>query len=288
MLKIQYRNAKDGGIEVLRCFSQEQQVTIPAQIEGKAVTKIGDYAFSSHKRKEDEAKEIKIGEDFFENEEEPMFCGENVKEVYLPHTAVEIGKYAFYGCVNLTTLGFSDSLLRDTRFPLQVHINYKNEGTKSCLFYPEYYEEAVENTPARIIETHFHGTGYQYRQSFLRGEIDYRKYDDVFPVAAVQEDPDIIWKILSGRMLMPYGMSDFAWMQYEGYIKQHQCEMMNYLTEENQMPFVQFMAEKNYFTKDGIEAAIDWASKKHKTELLSFLMNEQHKRFPKKKKTFVL
>ena len=42
MLKIQYRNAKDGGIEVLRCFSQEQQVTIPAQIEGKAVTKIGD------------------------------------------------------------------------------------------------------------------------------------------------------------------------------------------------------------------------------------------------------
>ena len=50
MLKIQYRNAKDGGIEVLRCFSQEQQVTIPAQIEGKAVTKIGDYAFSSHKR----------------------------------------------------------------------------------------------------------------------------------------------------------------------------------------------------------------------------------------------
>ena len=62
----------------------------------------------------------------------------------------------------------------------------------------------------------------------------------------------------------------------------------NYLTEENQMPFVQFMAEKNYFTKDGIEAAIDWASKKHKTELLSFLMNEQHKRFPKKKKTFEL
>ena len=106
MLKIQYRDAKDGGIEVLRCFSKEDQVEIPSEIEGKRVTKIGDYAFSSHKRKEDEAKEIKIGEDFFENEEEPMFCGENVKEVYLPHTAVEIGKYAFYGCVNLTTLGF--------------------------------------------------------------------------------------------------------------------------------------------------------------------------------------
>ena len=106
MLKIQYRDAKDGGIEVLRCFSKEDQVEIPSEIEGKRVTKIGDYAFSAHKRKEDEAKEIMIGEDFLGSEDEPMFCGEAVKEVYLPPDTVEIGKYAFYGCVNLTTLGF--------------------------------------------------------------------------------------------------------------------------------------------------------------------------------------
>ena len=35
MLKIQYRDAKDGGIEVLRCFSKEDQVEIPSEIEGK-------------------------------------------------------------------------------------------------------------------------------------------------------------------------------------------------------------------------------------------------------------
>ena len=80
MLKIQYRDAKDGGIEVLRCFSKEDQVEIPSEIEGKRVTKIGDYAFSAHKRKEDEAKEIMIGEDFLGSEDEPMFCGEAVKE----------------------------------------------------------------------------------------------------------------------------------------------------------------------------------------------------------------
>ena len=34
MLKIQYRDAKDGGIEVLRCFSKEDQVEIPSEIEG--------------------------------------------------------------------------------------------------------------------------------------------------------------------------------------------------------------------------------------------------------------
>ena len=39
MLKIQYRDAKDGGIEVLRCFSKEDQVEIPSEIDGKRVTK---------------------------------------------------------------------------------------------------------------------------------------------------------------------------------------------------------------------------------------------------------
>ena len=41
MLKIQYRDAKDGGIEVLRCFSKEDQVEIPSEIEGKRNTFCG-------------------------------------------------------------------------------------------------------------------------------------------------------------------------------------------------------------------------------------------------------
>ena len=251
MLKIQYRDAKDGGIEVLRCFSKEDQVEIPSEIEGKRVTKIGDYAFSAHKRKEDEAKEIMIGEDFLGSEDEPMFCGEAVKEVYLPPDTVEIGKYAFYGCVNLTTLGFSDSLLRtgagiftgcklqkiyydvyedkksalrdvvrDTRFPLQVNIRYKEEEKQSRLFYPEYYEEAVENTPARIVETHFHGTGYQYRLKFFCEERSTIVNMMIFfQWQQFREDLDIVWEILAGRMLMPYGVSDFCMDAIRGLCK---------------------------------------------------------------------
>ncbi len=40
MLKIQYRDAKDGGIEVLRCFSKEDQVEIPSEIEGKRLRRL--------------------------------------------------------------------------------------------------------------------------------------------------------------------------------------------------------------------------------------------------------
>ena len=122
----------------------------------------------------------------------------------------------------------------------------------------------------------------------MRGEIDYRKYDDIFPVAAVQEDLDIVWEILAGRMLMPYGVSDFAWMQYEGYVKAEPMWDDELFKRRRSDAIINLMAEKNYFSKEGIEAAIDWASRKQKTELLSILMNEQHKRFPKKKKTFEL
>ena len=107
MLKIQYRDAKDGGIEVLRCFSKEDQVEILRKLKEKELRRLVIMHFSAHKtKKKTKAKEIMIGEDFLGSEDEPMFCGEAVKEVYLPPDTVEIGKYAFYGCVNLTTLGF--------------------------------------------------------------------------------------------------------------------------------------------------------------------------------------
>ena len=57
------------------------------------------------------------------------------------------------------------------------------------LRFPEYYEEGKENTPARIIEIIYHGTGHQYRNCFLSRVMQFDRYDDVFPLAAAQEDP---------------------------------------------------------------------------------------------------
>lgn len=319
MLTIHYREIKNGTIEILRCFGNGDVVNLPNEIRGKPVTKIGEYAFSSYKKKEDEAEVFQAERGIIEENAPEMFCGPRVREVYLPQGTVEIGKYAFYGCVNLETLGFSDALQRtgtgiftgcrlkkvilklhhgsksalrdivqDTRFLLEADIQYMEFGKEAHLVFPEYYEEAVENTPARIIENHFHGTGYPYRQCFFRGEIDYHKYDDVFPVAAVQEEEEIVWKILVGRMLYPVNMTDYAWMQYEGYVKEHQEKMMDYVSAEERIPFLHLCAQRNFFTREGIEAAIRWASKKKEMEALSFLMNEQNQKFPKKKKTFEL
>lgn len=319
MMKIHYRELKDGTLELLRCFGKEDILILPNEIEGKSITRIGDYAFSPFKKKEEEAKVFQEEKGILEEDCVDLLCGDKIREIYLPAKTIEIGKYAFYGCANMEVLGFSEALQRtgtgiftgcklkkivlhlhqgkksalrdivqDTRYLLEAEIRFMELGKEAHLVFPEYYEEAVENTPARIIENHFHGTGYPYRQCFFRGEIDYRKYDDLFPVAAVQEAPRIVWKILTARMLYPMNMTEYAWMQYEGYVKEHQAEMMEYLGERERMPFLQLCSKENFFTEAGIRSSIAWASAEEEMEILSFLMNEQHQKFPQKRKTFEL
>ena len=39
------------------------------------------------------------------------------------------------------------------------------------MVFPEHYDEAVENTPARILFTEYHGSGTNYRQCFYSKEL---------------------------------------------------------------------------------------------------------------------
>ena len=50
---------------------------------------------------------------------------------------------------------------------IDVTFCYEQEGRKAVLVFPEHYEEAVENTPARILFTQHHGSGNNYRQCFI-------------------------------------------------------------------------------------------------------------------------
>lgn len=319
MLEIEYKEQKNQKAEILRCFGNDSVIRLPEELNGNTVVKVGDYAFSSYKKKEEEAIRISVEENLFGESSEEMLCGNKVKEVYLAKTTEEIGRYAFYGCVNLETLGFSDALLRtgtgiftgcklknirldlyhgkksalkdivmDTRFLLQVQVYDHMEQRQACLIFPEYYEEAVENTPARIVENHFHGTGYRYRQCFFRGEFDYRKYDELFAVARVREDAEIVRQIVFGRLLYPYELTETAKEQYLDYVRKEQKHMISELIEKEELPVFYVFSEENIWTKESLEYAIDVASGKEKTGVLSILMDEQNRRFPKKRKVFEL
>ena len=75
MLKIQYRDAKDGGIEVLRCFSKEDQVEIPRKLKEKELRRLVIMHFLRINEKKTKRKEIMIGEDFWAVKMNRCFVG---------------------------------------------------------------------------------------------------------------------------------------------------------------------------------------------------------------------
>mgnify|MGYP007011129068 FL=1 len=72
----------------------------------------------------------------------------------------------------------------------RIDVNFLYKYEEARLVFPEHYDEAVENTPARILYTEYHGSGSNYRQCFYDKELNYQEYDRLFEMAVAW----ISWK----------------------------------------------------------------------------------------------
>ena len=72
-----------GGIEITKYKGNDEIVSVPAEIDGENVIKIGDYSFLNH---------------------------EGLKNITIPDGVTEVGKNAFYGCSVLTSVTLPDSV----------------------------------------------------------------------------------------------------------------------------------------------------------------------------------
>ncbi len=316
-MKIQYRIHEDH-IEIVRCFGSDSKVELPKQIEGIPVKKVAAYAFSSRKGKEDESV-CEWTEDSLPGGSKQLLAGEAVEEVVFPDTVEEIGNYIFYGCKKLGKLEFSDSLVRigsgaftgcGNLNRLKVRLR---QGEKSCvkeilgdlwqridvvfeteadsadvrevkLVFPEHYEEAVENTPARILFTQHHGVGNNYRQCFYSREMDYRKYDALFPLAAAQEKPEVLEDMIFCRLGTPYRLTPEYEKMYESYVVMHLPEIARRLVERDRPEALACILGRGLWSREGLESAVDAAARNKKPEILSYLMNEKHLLFPENRR----
>ena len=205
-LRVKYAETENG-ICVLRCYGYEQTLVIPDELMGRPVTELAPYACSSSdpgdRWKKYEIQETVLHEEEKLPGEEQELAGELLTEVYLPRHLKRIGTYAFYFCRQLKILhvqgeledieggafmwckGLNRLTFRNIPWENKVVYNVLSEftqeleaslffadGTTLTLTFPEYYEESVENTPARIIDTHWHGSGYKYRQCFPERKLD--------------------------------------------------------------------------------------------------------------------
>ena len=228
-----YYKKTDSGICILRCRSLDTAVVIPEEIEGIPVTELGDYVCSEICRNGRNG----VWDCGKEPEDLPGLWGSRLTELSLPDTIRKVGKYAFYNCENLEKLSCSTSTLdwgagafTGCRRISQLEFT-EGAGPKSCfqeiiselsqtlwvhyygkqesrLLFPEFFEESVENTPARILATRIHGCGHQYRYCFKESEFQYQDYDSLFPHVKVQETEETVLELAEARLLLPGGLTE--------------------------------------------------------------------------------
>lgn len=200
-------------------------------------------------------------------------CGNRLEEIVLPPTLRRVGRYCFYNCEKLHKITFygrmSDwgsgvftgchqvrhlcvhtdaagrSHLKDVLDELreELYIEYFYPEGQACLVFPEFYEEGVENTPARILETHVHGSGLFYRNCFQNRKFDFAQYDVLFPYARAQERPELTARMVQARLCYPRGLAARAKQQYETYVADHAREMAAYVLRQRDIKSLRWLLD---------------------------------------------
>ena len=316
-MKIHYR-VKNNTIEIISCYGTDSRVVLPEEINGLPVVSAAPYAFSVHKDGEEES-EVWESEDAFSFGEERLLAGEEVQEIVFPDTLKEIGRYIFYGCKKLERLEFSDTLMQvgTGAFTgcsgLKELVIHQKKGIKSCakeilgelwqkidvdflyengeaagkrahMVFPEHYDEAVENTPARILFTEYHGSGTNYRQCFYSKELDFAEYDSLFDMAVVMDKLEVLVDMSFGRLRYPWQLGERAKKQYEDYIRGNLNDIGEYLVESGNLNGLELLSREKLWNREGLEHSIDVASSKKDMEISAFLMNERSRMIEEEQK----
>lgn len=152
------------------------------------------------------------------------------------------------------------------------------------LVFPEFYEEGVENTPARILETHIHGSGVRYRNCFQNRQFDFGQYDTLFVYARAQESGEILALLVMDRLRFPYKLSEKSKAQYEAYLAAQGEAFADLLLQQRDMEGLKWLMGtelSHMVNKEGTELrktqlltyVIEQASRRRYSEALSYLMD---------------
>lgn len=269
-------------------------------------------------KKRKDGGEVSVWKDEF-----PALGGKGLQEIILPPTLEGIGDYAFYGCLDLKRLYFPSGLRRlgggafvacnhirqlffaveagletpycmkdvlaELTYEVEVIWKDQNEHTAARFVYPEYYEESKENTPARIIEIIYHGTGYKFRQCFQGRSMDYHQYDALFYLASVQEFVPTVVRMAIDRLETPVELSEEARERYLAWLRKEYPAAARWLFEEKRPELFCMLGDYGYYTEQILNHFLETASGHGDAQTVSFLMDYRRSHFSvSKKRKYVL
>lgn len=319
-----YEETKNG-IRINRVWGYDNIVEIPDMLRGKEVTELGAYVFSDHMDKRDLEERIKKGNLWMEDgnrefnvEKLPEISGLSLKELVLPKGIKKVGRYAFYNCRNLEKLDFGgklkdlgagaltgchqvqelrvklgedgESCLREilTELPETLCVTIEKNKEKGCFWFPEFFEEGVENTPARILENHVHGSGIRYRNCFQNRRLNTTEYDEIFPYAIAWEDEETVLKLALGRIFTPFELAEKAKDRYLNYLREHMDSAEGLLGKQKEYRFLGMLLDILKPEGEDIRKMIETARQQEDSVWMGILMDRLGKVGRKKRKTFEL
>lgn len=309
------------GARILRILGEDGQVEIPETVESAGgehlpVLELGGYAFSAMLREEPERQ---VGQETM-----TAMCGGLAETAALPRTIEKIGRYAFYNCENLHTLIFPASI-RDLGAGLFTGCRalqnlevMETEGKASCLaevlselnqtlrvtlrdgsgavwaklLIPEYYEESVENTPARILFVETHGCGHRYRYLFRQNPFPFGEYDALFPHVRVQEGPETAAELAWYRLWYPVRLGETARSVYQDFLREHPEAAMTAFQKIGDMRLLREIVGAAGFDGSALAEMALAARRTGQAEAVPLLMDARRdvvlKEEPKKRRRFEL
>lgn len=227
-----YRYSIQGdSVSLDKWLGRDRIVAVPGLIEGYPVKRLAPYAFA-----DTPAEEILLPQELEEVGAYAFYRCYSLKILRFYNRVRELGAGAFTGChkirlLDITFLEGEKSCLREFLGELreELRVEYHGRGKEAVLMFPEFYEEGVENTPARILETHVHGSGIHYRNCFLQQEFQFREYDSRFPMARAQESPGFVIELVMGRLRFPWGLDEDRKKDYQEYLRMNREQVTTYL-----------------------------------------------------------
>ena len=301
-MELLYRKTTDG-ICLERCYTLDGAPVLPDYMDGMPVTELERYLFSQTVRgRETPPDHLR---------EEPQLCGRAVKELALPQHLKKVGAYAFYNCSELKTLSFG-STVQDWGAGVFTGCTGINSlririvpGSKSCfkevlselrqeltveyldeegrllakLIFPEFFEDSVENTPARIIMRKMHGCGPMYRYCFSGTEFLFREYDRLFPNAVIVERPKLVTQLALYRLYWPYGLTEEWKGGYWDYLKQHPMEAVKGLMTRREDDILRWLSCQEEADASFLAAALKAAEREEDPQSSALLLDAVHRRF---------
>lgn len=252
-------------------------LNIPGQIEGLPVRAVAGNAFSWRK---------------------------DIRLVDIPSSVRELRGFCFYNCPNLERIRLHDSvedyydgvirhcaglrqvdltierdnyrlareMLADNDRQLDFYL-HSAKGT-SCLTFPDYFSDYVEDTRARAFHTKIEGSGYVYRECIGLHDVSYTEYDSMF-FRAASDNPRVAARIAINRLMYPFSIRPEAVRQYRTYLKENSGAVLLDLTQTEDVERIRFLADEDLIDTRTMDAALKKASGKNQTQICGILMDYQ-------------